>query len=138
MVYDITSVQSFQSLLNWRSIFLSKSNPKIPESVPIIVIGNKLDLAATQRKVRQEDIAAFCKANGDMQHFEASAKDNINVEKVFKDLAYRVILRQEELSKTPGLMVDPSGKKLNSQDRRGKPTRPDGEAEEKKKSDCCK
>ena len=94
--------------------------------MPIIVIGNKLDLAATQRKVRIEDAMHFCKENGDMQYCETSAKDNMNVEKVFKDLAYRVVLRQEEISKTPGLTMDPAGKKLNSTDRRGKPTRPDG------------
>ena len=109
--------------MNWRNIFLTKSNPKNPETVPIIVIGNKLDLAA-QRKVRIEDVQQLCKQNGDMQCFEASAKDNINVEKIFKDLAYKVIQRQEELAKVPGSIdsAGAGGKKLNSTDRRGKPT----------------
>ena len=49
----------------------------------------------------------------------------MNVEKVFKDLAYRVILRQEEMSLTPG-GNSAKGKSLNSTDKRGKPTRPDG------------
>ena len=61
----------------------------------------------------------------------------MNVEKVFKDLAYRVILRQDELSKTPNMTPDPLGKKLNLDDKRGKPKRADGTDQEKKKKDCC-
>mmetsp|Transcript_22486 Transcript_22486/g.16999 ORF Transcript_22486/g.16999 Transcript_22486/m.16999 type:complete len:82 (+) Transcript_22486:456-701(+) len=80
---------------------------------------------------------AFCRQNGEMQHFETSAKDNINVEKVFKDLASKVVLRQDEINQTPGATPD-GNKKLTSVDKRGKPLRPDGQPEEKKKSDCCK
>ena len=43
LVYDITSPQSFVSLSNWKDIFLQKSSPKEPETIPIFVLGNKCD-----------------------------------------------------------------------------------------------
>jgi GTPase SAR1 family protein len=44
MVYDITDPASFEHLANWKSHFLSRSQPDNPSQLPFLVLGNKLDL----------------------------------------------------------------------------------------------
>ena len=51
LVYDITNPSSFENLINWKQSFLQKSMVMMPESFPIMVIGNKLDLASENRQV---------------------------------------------------------------------------------------
>ena len=49
-----------------------------------------------------------------MIFFETSAKNNLNVEKAFKELAVKVIARQEEANKTMVMDEKINGKRLNS------------------------
>ena len=44
LVYDITNPASFDNLLNWKQIFMTKSAPVHAESFPFLVLGNKADL----------------------------------------------------------------------------------------------
>lgn len=74
---------------------MTKANPPNPDTVPIYVVGNKCDLG-DQRKIRIEQALDFCKRNGNMQYIEASAKDNTNIEKLFTELAAKVVARQEQ------------------------------------------
>ena len=78
------------SLANWKQIFLTKASPPNPDNIPIFVVGNKCDLA-DQRRIRIEQALDFCRRNGDMQYIETSAKDNFNIEKMFTDLAGKVV-----------------------------------------------
>ena len=55
--------------------------------MPIVIIGNKSDLADERRKVPADDAKLFCEEEGDLMFFEASAKDGTNVEKAFHELA---------------------------------------------------
>ena len=55
-------------------------------------MGNKSDLG-DKRQVSTVDARKFCAQNGGMQLFETSAKENINVEKAFKDLGKLAIQR---------------------------------------------
>ena len=43
MVYDVTSPSSFEHLANWKSHFMSRSQPEDPDSLPFLVLGNKDD-----------------------------------------------------------------------------------------------
>lgn len=52
------------------------------------MLGNKVDLDEQGlRKVSFNDAAKFCADNGNMIFYETSAKNNINVEKGFTELA---------------------------------------------------
>ena len=53
LVYDITSVSSFQGLNKWKEEFLSHANASNPDAFPFVLIGNKADLQA-DRKVLGE------------------------------------------------------------------------------------
>ena len=89
MVYDITSPQSFEHLSNWQNHFMNRSQPENPNvQPPFLVLGNKVDLDEQGlRKVSYNDAAKFCADNGNMIFYETSAKNNINVEKGFTELA---------------------------------------------------
>jgi len=50
LVYDITSIDSFQSLKRWKEEFINQSNTTNTETFPFVLLGNKSDLAS-ERKV---------------------------------------------------------------------------------------
>jgi Ras-related protein Rab-7A len=58
-----------------------------------LVLGNKVDLEDEQRRVSTLEVKKFCQQNGNMIFYEVSAKNNLNVEKAFKELAVKVIAR---------------------------------------------
>lgn len=51
LVYDVTNPMSFENLLNWKQIFLTKSEPREPQSLPFLVLGNKMDVDPGQKKI---------------------------------------------------------------------------------------
>merc|ERR1712039_229119 len=51
LVYDITDGKSFDSLSGWKEEFLVQASPQNQEEFPFVCIGNKLDLADTNRNV---------------------------------------------------------------------------------------
>merc|ERR1712157_527281 len=51
LVYDITDKKSFDSLPGWKEEFLVQAHPQQPEKFPFVIVGNKLDLACSQRHV---------------------------------------------------------------------------------------
>ncbi|GAM28004.1 hypothetical protein SAMD00019534_111800, partial [Acytostelium subglobosum LB1] len=91
LVFDIFDGKSFEHLDKWREEVLKRVNPRDPDTYPIAVLGNKLDLvehatAAQQRVVSSKRAATWCMNNG-IPYYETSAKDGANVEKSFKDIA---------------------------------------------------
>ena len=72
---------------------MTKSSPSEPDTVPFLVIGNKVDMQ-DHRRVSTTDAKKFCQQNGNMLFYECSAKNNFNVEQAFKDLGAAAIKRQ--------------------------------------------
>ncbi len=50
-------------------------------------------MAEQSRRVSTEEARKFCEGNGDMLFFEASAKDNVNVEEAFKHIAKKAVVK---------------------------------------------
>jgi hypothetical protein len=73
-----------------------------------------------------------------MIFYEVSAKNNLNVEKAFKELAIKVIARQEEAAKTNSMDAKISGQKLkgNLDRRRSRKTTLSGKDMPDSKKDC--
>lgn len=70
-VFDITNRESFESLNKWyenAQAFLHKGNQKL-------LIGNKVDLASTDRQVTQEEARVFAE-DREMTYVEVSARND--------------------------------------------------------------
>ena len=105
MVYDMTDPQSFERLEFWKRNFLEQSQPKDPSSFPFVVIGNKADLEA-QRRVLKETATSWCTSQGPkaIPLFETSAKEATNVDAAFREAA--VLGRANEEANTDVYVPD--------------------------------
>lgn len=88
IVYDVTNMESFRHLDHWLSYFLNQLGLAEPE-FPILVLGNKID--DENGRVVSKDMAQQWAAERNLMYFETSAKDNINVEQAFKELAREAV-----------------------------------------------
>jgi len=95
LVYDITNPKSFESLDSWKEEFIMQGNPKNPEEFPFVLLGNKVD-KENDRKVPTTKAQQWCKNHGNIQYFETSAKDNINVESAFLAIAKAAASQDKE------------------------------------------
>ena len=74
LVYDITNSESFQHLEKWNNRIKDKN-------IPIVVIGNKIDIR-WKRQVLTSDAISWCK-NVNYPFWETSAVENFNVHHPF-------------------------------------------------------
>ena len=81
LLYDITRSATLDNLLEWISIVRQKAG-----SIPIILVGSKVDLAETQRKVPKEHGVQIAEKNEFYDFMEISAKENLNVNESFRKL----------------------------------------------------
>ena len=86
LVCDLTDEKSFEGLEKWRTEFLNKLAPKDPDNFPFVLIGNKCD-KSDERKVKKEQLKLYCESHNNIPYFETSAKNNVNVEKAFEEIA---------------------------------------------------
>ena len=77
ILYDITDKASFEHIKNWM-VEIEKFGK---QGVLKLIVGNKIDLE-DKRQVSIEEAEAFAK-NNNIQFLEVSAKNNINIEKLF-------------------------------------------------------
>ena len=80
LVYDITSLESFNSLPMWLSEVEKNSHDRVIK----LVVGNKADMEE-EREVSYEQATKFCEEHG-MQLFETSAVSAQNIEECFDAL----------------------------------------------------
>lgn len=84
LVYDITDANSFSEV---RALRDQIHETKQSTAVPIVVVGNKVDLAETgARQVEFHTTESVVTVDWENGFVEASAKDNINVSQIFKEL----------------------------------------------------
>ena len=81
LVFDLNRKNTFKSIENWIKIINENTKPKF-----LILIGNKCDLI---RDVNKDEIISFCEKNK-LNYIEISVKENKNVEKIFKEVAYQL------------------------------------------------
>ena len=81
LVFDLTSIDSFNSLNSWREDFVSR----LGEGRPIVVVGTKGDLD-TIRVVSDNAIADWCKHHC-LPYYEVSSKFKKNIHSPFESIA---------------------------------------------------
>eukprot|EP00803_Ostreobium_quekettii_P006911 evm.model.scf_4446.1 EVM.evm.TU.scf_4446.1 scf_4446:960-2995(-) len=88
IVYDVNNNKSFDNLDHWKDEFLVQAAPRNKESFPFVVVGNKIDQDNGESRVVSEYKARrWCAVNGNIPHFETSAKEDINVDAAFMNVA---------------------------------------------------
>ena len=83
LVFDLTRRNTFQNIDRWIKIIKENTSPKF-----MILIGNKSDLKE-ERNIDKEIILNYCETNL-LNYIEISAKNNYNIEKLFKEVAYQL------------------------------------------------
>uniref|UniRef100_A0A7E4W653 Ras-related protein Rab7 n=1 Tax=Panagrellus redivivus TaxID=6233 RepID=A0A7E4W653_PANRE len=95
LTYDVTNANSFKSLDTWRDEFLIQASPRDSENFPFVLLGNKIDNEPS-RTVSARRAETWCRSKGDMAYFEVSAKDAINVEDAFQEIARAALKRDAQ------------------------------------------
>jgi small GTP-binding protein len=78
-VFDVTSPQSLLKLPGW----VSSIKKSVKKSIPMIILGNKIDLERQVEKDEADDLAKRLSC----EYLETSAKTGENVEIAFEKIA---------------------------------------------------
>ncbi len=78
-MYDVTSPQSLLKLPGW----VSSIKKTVKKSIPMLVLGNKIDLERKVEKSEAEDLSKRLNC----EYLETSAKTGENVEVAFEKIA---------------------------------------------------
>lgn len=95
LVYDVTNSKSFENIKTWRDEFLVHANVSSPESFPFVILGNKIDIEDNKKTVNGKSAQELAKSLGNIPLFLTSAKDAINVDSAFEEIA-RNALQQNQ------------------------------------------
>jgi len=96
LVYDITNSKSFENIAKW----LRNIDEHANEDVEKMILGNKCDMDEN-RQVPKDRGEVIAREHG-IKFMETSAKNNINIERAFQELAEAI------LNKTPSGRPDPN------------------------------
>jgi GTPase SAR1 family protein len=113
LVFALDDKNSFNNISLWRQEFLHYADIQDPLSFPFILVGNKVDLGDSARKVSGEDIKTWCGYHGEPSYFETSAKTSVNISEVFQESVQQWINREKTLDD----QMKAAGNALNLNDR---------------------
>ena len=80
VTFDVTNLTSFKSVKIWLESIYEHAD----DNVAKILVGNKVDMAS-DRKISEEQAQQMA-AQNNMKYFEASAKENININELMEEL----------------------------------------------------
>ena len=93
IAYDVTNSESFDNLKFWISSIKTNLFEK-NIFIPIIIIGNKIDLE-DMRDISKDVASAFAKENN-FKYFETSAKTGEGVDEAFRDLVNQILANSDK------------------------------------------
>ncbi|MFX1503949.1 MAG: GTP-binding protein [Promethearchaeota archaeon] len=93
-VFDLTRRSSFQNILNWKA----EVEKVIGDGKPSVLVGNKIDLAEQgNREVGEGDGEALKDEINALSYYETSAKNDIKVEPVFKNITLAILEKTKKI-----------------------------------------
>ncbi|XP_065198995.1 ras-related protein Rab-35-like [Sycon ciliatum] len=96
VVYDVTSGDSFVNVKRWLSEIEQNC-----DVVNRVLVGNKNDCPAEKKVVEKDDAQRFADQMG-IRLWETSAKENANVEDVFRELTKMVLKTKRDSNAATG------------------------------------
>jgi len=92
-VFDVTRRKTFEELVAWKKAFLIQVGHEGNDDFPMIILCNKVDLE--NREVTKKEVEQFCNKEG-VSFYETSAKESINVDKAFEQIARLILSKTKE------------------------------------------
>ncbi|CAG5132014.1 unnamed protein product [Candidula unifasciata] len=92
LVYSVDSESSFQEISSLRQQILDERSDK---DVPIVIVANKTDIGVSNRAILSETAESLVCMDWGNGYVEASAKDNINIVGIFKEILRQSKVRYE-------------------------------------------
>jgi len=114
VVFDVSRSTTFEAVLKWKNdIDCKVTLPPDDHPIPVVLLGNKIDLAKDASQKTPVQMEKYCEENGFCGWFETSAKDNLNIEKAAKFLVSRILEndtrhRDENTASDNSLKIQPS------------------------------
>ena len=122
LVFDLTRPSTFQNIDNWIKTIKENTSPKF-----LILIGNKSDLV--EQRALEKDIILDYSEKHLFNYLEISAKNNTNIERMFKEVAYQLYIDLKKKEKDNIKSIEFKGNNFSNIQ-----VHLD---DEKKKSKCC-
>jgi len=92
-VFDVTRRKTFEELDQWMKAFLIQVGQEGNDNFPMIILSNKIDL--DNREVTKKEIEQWC-SKQNLTFYETSAKECINVDKAFENIARLILSKTKE------------------------------------------
>ncbi|XP_040580939.1 ras-related protein Rab-35 [Lepeophtheirus salmonis] len=137
VVYDVSNGESFANVKRWLHEIDQNCSSEV---VSRVLVGNKNDGDTAKKVVLTEDAKRFSDQMG-IRLFETSAKENFNVEEMFKSLTELVLKSKKEAALSESSY--PYGNGASSGGvaggiKIGGKSRPGHKSQTQKRSGCCK
>jgi len=126
LVFDLTRTSTFQNIEHWIRTIKENTSPKF-----LILIGNKSDLVE-QRALNKDFILEYCQKHF-FNYLEISAKNNSNIEIMFKEVAYQLYM---DIKRKENANLKSEGKKGNFTNISSIQVQLEND-EQKQKNGCC-
>ena len=97
---------SFTNIARWRKEFLIQASVPLENKFPFVVVGNKIDCPESDRTVSRKQAQSWCSDESNITYFEASAKENKNLDRIFDIVVQQAVSHHAEYSPPAGDSVD--------------------------------
>ncbi|KAF5305323.1 hypothetical protein FQR65_LT07749 [Abscondita terminalis] len=98
IVFDVTRVNTFESVSNWKSDLDSKVQLSDGSPIPCVLLANKCDQQKEGPINNKSKMDEYCKDKGFAAWYETSAKENINIDDAARTLVNQILLNDKLLN----------------------------------------
>ena len=84
LVGDLSNSKTFDSLENWRDVFLEHTSPEAVETFPFVCVGNKSDLSSAISRAARTKVQSWCKSKDKIPYFETSCTEPTSWRKIWR------------------------------------------------------
>lgn len=94
LIFDLSNTNTFKSINKWKELLFKNVSDDRIDDFPLILVGNKCDL----EKSREVELCEINKLIDELNciYIECSAKNNINIEKIFDELLKQLLSKLKQ------------------------------------------